>query len=41
MTESISNIVSPDPLYRNLVTLLGWLLSRLASDELMTAPILF
>ena len=40
MSENISNTISPDLLYRGLVTLLGWLLSRLASDELITASIL-
>jgi len=41
LLEDIGNTISPDSLYRDLVTLLGWSLSRLASDELITVFILF
>ena len=32
MSEDIGNTISPDPLYRGLVTLLGWSLPRLAPN---------
>jgi len=32
MSEDISNTISLDPLYRGLVTLLGWSLPRLAPN---------
>ena len=41
LLEDINNTVSPDPLYRGLITLLGLLLPRLAPDGLITASILF
>ena len=41
LSENIDNTISLDPLYRGLTTLLGLLLLRLASDGLITAPILF
>jgi len=40
MSENIGNTVSLDLLYKGLVTLLGWLLSRLAPDRLITTSIL-
>jgi len=39
--DNIGNTVSPDPLYRDLVTLLDWSLSRLAPNRLITVSILF
>ena len=39
--ENISNTISLNLLYRGLVILLDWLLSRLAPDRLITAFILF
>ena len=41
MLKDIDNIVSSDLLYRSLVILLGWLLSKLASNGLITTFILF
>ena len=40
MLGDIGNIVSPDPLYRGLVKLLGWLLPRLAPNKTITASTL-
>jgi len=40
MLGNISNTVSLDPLYRDLVTLLGWSLPRLAPDGLITVSTL-
>ena len=40
MSENIGNTVSLDLLYKGLVTLLGWLLSRLAPDRLIKTSIL-
>ena len=37
----IGNTISPNPLYRDLFTLLGWLLFRLAPNGLITIFILF
>ena len=37
MSENIGNTVSLDPLYKGLVTLLGWPLPGLAPDGLITA----
>jgi len=41
LSGNIGNTVSSDPLYRGLVTLLGWLLSRLSPNGLITTSILF
>ena len=41
MSGDIGNIVSPDPLYRGLVILLGWSLSRLTPNGLITVFTLF
>jgi len=38
-SENVGNIISPGPLYRGLVTLLGWLLPRLAPDGLIVVDI--
>ena len=40
LLEDISNTVSPDQFYKGLITLLDWLLLRLASDKLITTSIL-
>jgi len=36
MSGNIDNIISSDPLYQGLVTLLGWLIPRLAPDRPVT-----
>ena len=41
MLKNIGNTVSPDPLYRGLVTLLGWSLPKLAFDRLITVSVIF
>ena len=41
LSEDIGNTVSLDPLYRDLITLLGLSLPRQALNGLITAPILF
>jgi len=40
MLRNVSNTISLDLLYRGLVILLGWLLSRLASNGLITTSTL-
>ena len=41
VSGDIGNTLSPDLLYRGLVTLLGWSLSRIALNKLITISILF
>ena len=41
LSKNIGNTVSLDLLYRDLFTLLGWSLPKLASKRLITTSILF
>jgi len=41
LSRDIGHTVSPEPLYRGLVILLGWSLPRLAPDELIAVSTLF
>ena len=41
LSEDIGNTISLDLLYRGLVILLGWSLSRLVPDGLITVSTLF
>ena len=41
LSENISNTISPNLLYKDLVILLGLLLPRLAPDGLVTVSTLF